>query len=181
MYIVNSVEGLTGEPLVFYQIVYRPAEGFPAANELITNTTSAEECHLRLTQPAGPTLPSAPYGNISYPLINATYPMNATYPTGNSTLPPTTASGIVTLPTGTSPASPLSTGSTPVGTCAKGSRELYLGTIMGQTGFPIEYALAMSNGPCGRFSVWPIPVNSTASNSTNGGVQMRARGIGYQS
>jgi hypothetical protein len=44
MDIVNSVEGLTGEPLVVYQVVYRPTEGFPAANELITNTTSAEEC-----------------------------------------------------------------------------------------------------------------------------------------
>jgi hypothetical protein len=44
MDIVESVEGLTGEPLVFYQVVYQPTEGFPAANELITNTTSAEEC-----------------------------------------------------------------------------------------------------------------------------------------
>jgi hypothetical protein len=35
---------MTGEPLIFYQVVYRPTEGFPAANELITNTTCAEEC-----------------------------------------------------------------------------------------------------------------------------------------
>jgi hypothetical protein len=106
--------------------------------------------------------------------------MNATYPMGNSTLPPSTASGIiVSLPTGTSPASPLSTVTKPAGTCAKGSRELYLGTIMGVSDFPIEYALAMSNGPCGRFSVWPIPVNTTASNPTVSGAPMKARGIGH--
>jgi hypothetical protein len=32
---------------------------------------------------------------------------------------------------------------------------------MGQNDFPKEYALSMSNGPCGRFSVWPVAVNET--------------------
>jgi hypothetical protein len=142
---------------------------------------SDQQCHLRLTQPPAPTyptVPAAPYGNSSYRLVNATYPLNATYPTGSYTLPLTTASGVVLLPTGTSPASPLSTGTAPVGTCARGSRELYLGTITGQIDFPMEYALAMSNGPCGRFSVWPIPVNETAD-PVAGGAPVRVRGIGY--
>jgi hypothetical protein len=141
---------------------------------------SDQQCHLRLTRPPAPTyptIPAAPYSNSSYHPVNATSPLNATYPTGSYTLPPTTASGVV-LATGTSPASPLSTGSAPVGTCARGSRELYLGTITGQTDFPIEYALAMSNGPCGRFSVWPIPVNETAD-PTAGGAPVRVRGIEY--
>jgi hypothetical protein len=56
---------------------------------------------------------------------------------------------------------PLTT-ATPVqnsnGTCAAGSMSLYLGTIQGQEDFPEEYALVFSNGPCGRFSAWPVPV-----------------------
>jgi hypothetical protein len=35
---------------------------------------------------------------------------------------------------------------------------LFLGIIQGQEDFPEAYALVFSNGPYGRFSVWPIPV-----------------------
>jgi hypothetical protein len=45
---------------------------------------------------------------------------------------------------------------------------------MGQNDFPKEYALSMSNGPCGRFSVWPIPVNETSDPML---VDARKRGI----
>ncbi|KAF1833273.1 hypothetical protein BDW02DRAFT_570255 [Decorospora gaudefroyi] len=51
-------------------------------------------------------------------------------------------------------------------TCASGSMSLYLGTIQGEEDFPSEYALAFSNGPCGRLSVWPLPVQEV------GGVDM---------
>jgi hypothetical protein len=41
---VSSVEGTTGMQLIFDRVIYRPSEGFPAANELIVNTTSAQNC-----------------------------------------------------------------------------------------------------------------------------------------
>jgi hypothetical protein len=41
---VNSVTGMTGNTLVFDRVLYRPAQGFPIENELIVNTTSAENC-----------------------------------------------------------------------------------------------------------------------------------------
>jgi len=41
---VNSVPGMTGEDIVFNRVIYRPSEGFPIENELIVNTTSAENC-----------------------------------------------------------------------------------------------------------------------------------------
>jgi hypothetical protein len=44
------------------------------------------------------------------------------------------------------------------GTCGAGSLSLYLGTIQGQEDFQEEFALVFSNGPCGRFSVWPVQV-----------------------
>jgi hypothetical protein len=39
---------------------------------------------------------------------------------------------------------------------------LYLGTVQGELDFPKEYALVFSNGRCGRFSVWPVPVNEVS-------------------
>jgi hypothetical protein len=42
--LVNSVPGMTGEDIVFNRVIYRPSEGFPLENELIVNTTSAENC-----------------------------------------------------------------------------------------------------------------------------------------
>ncbi|KAH5315921.1 hypothetical protein HBI08_088540 [Parastagonospora nodorum] len=169
--IVNSIQGATGETLIFDRVIYRPAEGFPISNELITDTDDAEgcciacqrtpycagsffvpslsECHLRLTQApthsnttlTAPRLLSLPY-NATYPILNSTNPIAMPMP----------------IATGTSPSTPLSTAAP---TCGKGSLSLYLGTIQGQTDFPIEYALAMSNGPCGRFTVWPVPVNES--------------------
>ncbi|KAF2031360.1 hypothetical protein EK21DRAFT_99736 [Setomelanomma holmii] len=50
-------------------------------------------------------------------------------------------------------------------TCPAGSLSLYLGTIEGQEDFPFEYALSFSNGRCGRFSVWPIPITDTTDTS----------------
>src|SRR4051794_28594723 len=41
---VNMVPGMTGEDIEFNRVLYRPAEGFPIENELIVNTTSAENC-----------------------------------------------------------------------------------------------------------------------------------------
>jgi alkylhydroperoxidase family enzyme len=38
------VTGATGNTLIFDRVVYRPAQGFPIENELIVNTTSAENC-----------------------------------------------------------------------------------------------------------------------------------------
>jgi hypothetical protein len=80
-------------------------------------------------------------------------PFPISYPTASS----------YPLATGTSPSTPLSTAKP--NTCSKGSLSQYLGTIQGQTDFPIKYALSMSNGPCGRYSVWPVPVNETLDTS----------------
>ncbi|KAF2819178.1 hypothetical protein CC86DRAFT_432236 [Ophiobolus disseminans] len=160
--VVNSVPGMTGEDIVFNCVIYRPSEGFPVENELVVNTTSAEncciacqntaycagsffvpselECHLRLTQaPALPQLPAPfSYGNGS---------SYAAYPTASNA-----------LATGTSPSTPISTAGP--GTCSKSSLSLHLGTIQGQLNFPKEYALVFSNGRCGRYSVWPIPMDA---------------------
>jgi hypothetical protein len=46
-------------------------------------------------------------------------------------------------------------------TCGAGSMSQYVGTIQGTPDFPEQYALSFSNGPCGRMSVWPIPVDET--------------------
>ena len=129
---------------------------------------SIRECHLWLTQsftppsPSPPTLP--PYGNynhssnISHPtgysIHPSGYPTAAPYPTDRPN-----ATHI--YPTGTSISSaviPIST-STPINTCPAGSLSLYLGTIRGQEDFPEDIALVFSNGPCGRFSISPIPVD----------------------
>jgi hypothetical protein len=54
---------------------------------------------------------------------------------------------------------PISTGTAPGGnTCAAGSMSLYLGPIRGQERFPEDVAIYVSNGPCGRFSVNPVPL-----------------------
>ncbi|KAH9872958.1 hypothetical protein J1614_005353 [Plenodomus biglobosus] len=137
------------------------------------------QCHLRLTQPpsaALPALPARPFNStgpvasdsasIGYgegDLFNATYPTS--YPTASGLI----SSGII--PTGVvAIPMPLSTGTLgPIvnsnTTCPAGSLSLYLGTIQGQIDFPIEYALEFSNGPCGRLSVWPIPVDEDLDNS----------------
>lgn len=127
---------------------------------------SESQCHLRLTQAPVPqplTLPGnspqpAVFNSTHHP-INSTYHSYPTYPLLNST------SISALSPTGTSPSTPLSIVSSAPSTCPSGSRSLYLGTIQGQRDFPMEYAMALSNGPCGRFSVWPVPVNSSLDNS----------------
>lgn len=39
------------------------------------------------------------------------------------------------------------------GTCSAGSMSLYLGKVYGQSDFPADVALSVSNGPCGRMSI----------------------------
>ncbi|CAE7008044.1 hypothetical protein PTTW11_01638 [Pyrenophora teres f. teres] len=128
----------------------------------ITNNTLARRCLLDSPQPSS--LP-----NLTLPAVSdAPYPfLNATYPSSFPTLYPS-ASGI--FPTVTSPSgisAPMST-SGPVknsnATCGRGSLSLYLGTIQGQEDFPEQYALSFSNGPCGRLSVWPVPVDDLEEN-----------------
>ncbi|KAH7074525.1 hypothetical protein BKA63DRAFT_315636 [Paraphoma chrysanthemicola] len=170
--VVNSITGTTGNPLVFDRVIYRPAEGFKVENELLVNTTNPEncciacqntafcagsfyvpsksECHLRLTQAPAPT--------IAGPTLPAPYTLY------NDTLPAyQTASGVA--PTGTSALVPFPSSTAAPNTCAAGSRSLYLGTIQGQEDFPYEYALSFSNGPCGRLSVWPIPIREDLDTS----------------
>ncbi|KAF1915688.1 hypothetical protein BDU57DRAFT_557772 [Ampelomyces quisqualis] len=199
--VVSSVEGTTGMQLIFDRVIYRPSEGFPVANELIVNTTSAQtcciacqntafcagsiyapfesQCHLRLTQAPVPRAPTLPGNSSSTSLFNSTqHSMNSTYqsyPT-YALLNSTSTSGL--SPTGSWPSTPLSTSSSAANTCGSGSRSLYLGTVQGQTDFPIEYALALSNGPCGRFSVWPVPVNSSLDNSLSDAPMKKRAEIG---
>lgn len=112
---------------------------------------STGNCHIRLTRTPILTLPSNSSNTnstLSPPFL----------------LPNSTNSAL--SPTATSPSGPLTTAS-PLPTCT-GSRGFYLGTIQGQTDFPLEYALWMSNGPCGRLSVWPVPVNSSLDTSLSG-------------
>ncbi|KAH7378420.1 hypothetical protein DE146DRAFT_626424 [Phaeosphaeria sp. MPI-PUGE-AT-0046c] len=177
--VVNSVEGTTGDVLIFDRVIYRPMEGFPLENERLIRTEDATECciecqktpfcagsiyapsenqcHIRLTQAPSNTTTTLP-GNSS----NSTLSPPFQFP--NSTLS-------TFAPTGTSPSTPLSTA--PPKTC-KGSRDFYLGTVQGQTDFPLDYALWMSNGPCGRLSVWPVPVNNSLDTSLQG-PPMRAK------
>lgn len=118
-----------------------------------------------------------PSSNTSLPYPTAS---GAPYPAGNDTLPLfPTASGI--LPSGYVPsgytavpsATPISSSSSggmsilpiaeaPVtgtfdqpgaGTCSAGSMSLYLGKVYGQSDFPADYAMSVSNGPCGRMSI----------------------------
>jgi len=182
--VVNSVTDLNGNRMNFDRIIYRPSEGFPIANEIVVNTTtpvsccgacqdtpncagsffipSMGQCHLRLTT-AAPTLPQ---GATLAPPTNST----------NSSLALPTASGIFytgtaisasILPTGAVNSSvstiPVLASPSPLpNTCALGSLSLYLGTIRGRPTreFPDRFAMYFSNGPCGRFSVSPIPVNN---------------------
>ncbi|KAF2246349.1 hypothetical protein BU26DRAFT_532893 [Trematosphaeria pertusa] len=158
--VVNHIIDINGQPLYFDRVIYRPTEGFPINQEVVLYTDSdiecceacqttpycagsfyapgVSECHLRLTQPPTPYPPTLPSGT---PL-----------PSSNTTLPSAT---------GTMAVAPISTG-TPTpgnGTCAAGSLSLYMGMIRGSETFPREYALSFSNGPCGRLSVHPIPVD----------------------
>lgn len=59
-------------------------------------------------------------------------------------------------PISTAPATGLQNSNT---TCALGSMSLYLGTVQGEEDFPSDVAMYMSNGGCGRMSVWPIPLD----------------------
>ncbi|KAF9694929.1 hypothetical protein EKO04_006866 [Ascochyta lentis] len=129
--VVSNVPGFDNEQIYFDRIVFRPTEGYPVANSLVVNTTSAINCciacqnqpfcagsfyapsrmacHLQLTQaapaPAPPSLP-APSSNssLSFPTASgAPYPIP-----GNETLflyP--TASGMV--PSGMSTMMPIAT------------------------------------------------------------------------
>ncbi|CAO2649301.1 Nn.00g066860.m01.CDS01 [Neocucurbitaria sp. VM-36] len=185
--IVYQITDFDGNTLVFDRVIYRPAQGFPIENEYVVNTTNAincciacqttafcagsffvpsdQECHLRLTQPPAaaaapmPALPApssyasgTPFSMMGYNSshYNATYP--TAYPTASAGIFPTGALSMVPSPSASAIAAPGN------GTCAMGSMSLYLGTIQGQSDFPEEYALRFSNGPCGRLSVWPIPV-----------------------
>ncbi|KAF3046202.1 hypothetical protein E8E11_008605 [Didymella keratinophila] len=128
-----------------------------------------------------PTLPSAnltppyplPSSNTSLP-----YPIasGAPYPAGNDTIALfPTASGLLAsgystpLPVAT-PISNATDGGMSIlpiveppvtgtfdqpgaGTCSAGSMSLYLGKVYGQSEFPADVALSVSNGPCGRMVV----------------------------
>lgn len=59
---VNSVCGMTDEDIVFNRVIYRPSEGFPLEDELITNTTSAENCCIAYQNTVSPS--SLSYGCI---------------------------------------------------------------------------------------------------------------------
>ncbi|KAH7338523.1 hypothetical protein BKA66DRAFT_479721 [Pyrenochaeta sp. MPI-SDFR-AT-0127] len=174
--VVNAIEGYEGNnALIFDRVIFRPAQGFPIENEMVVNTTSgtkcciachttpncagsfyapsAQECHLRLTQPPSsvPSLP-APSASPSGAIYLDSYSNSSDH--YNATYAYPTASAVATY-------QPQPTGSVvhhSNGTCPAGSLSLYLGAIQGQEDFPREYALAFSNGPCGYLSVWPVPV-----------------------
>ncbi|CBY00807.1 hypothetical protein LEMA_P019370.1 [Plenodomus lingam JN3] len=184
--IVNSITDRNGNTLIFDRVTYRPAQGFPIENELVVDKTSGrdcciacqttancagsffvpsmQQCHLRLTQPpsaAPPALP-APSASAGLFLANGSYP--TAYASGSGAL--LAPSSVVATPL---PLSSVSAVALPLqhsnSTCSAGSLSLYLGTIQGQGDFPIEFALEFSNGPCGRLSVWPIPVDEALDNS----------------
>lgn len=204
---MSNVPGFDNRPLYFDRIVFTPVEGYPVANSLVVNTTSAvncciacqntpfcagsfyapsiRACHLQLTQAAAvssiPSLPSAsltppfplPSSNTSLPYPTAS---GAPYPAGNDTIalfPTATGllpSGFSTLMPSATPVSSTMEGGMSIlpvaeapvtgtfdqpgaGTCSAGSLSLYLGKAYGQSDFPADYALSVSNGPCGRLSI----------------------------
>jgi len=53
---------MTDEDIVFNRVIYRPSEGFPLEDELITNTTSAENCCIAYQNTVSPS--SLSYGCI---------------------------------------------------------------------------------------------------------------------
>jgi hypothetical protein len=125
--------------------IYAPSEG---------------QCHIRLTQAPVQTLPGSSSSNSSTnSSSSSTLPSSAPFLLPNST-------NSALSPTGTAPSMPPLSTSAP-NTCT-GSRGFYLGTVQGQTDFPMDIALWMSNGPCGRLSVWPVPVNSSLDTSLSG-------------
>ena len=159
--------------MVFDRVIYRPAEGFPIANELVANTTSPTNCCIACHNTVSPHRfpPNHPTNNpqancagsfyapsLSECHLRLTSPAPPSLP-GNAT---STAS-----PTPTTALSPLST-SAPPNSCAAGSMSLYMGTIRGQEDFPEPVALFFSNGPCGRFSVSPVPVDREESDWRRG-------------
>ncbi|KAF1933709.1 uncharacterized protein M421DRAFT_1082 [Didymella exigua CBS 183.55] len=203
--VVSNVPGFDNRPLFFDRIVFIPVDGFPIANSLVVNTTSAvncciacqntpfcagsfyapsiRACHLQLTQAAPvasvPSLPSAsmtppfplPSSNTSLPYLTASgapYPAGngsiALYPTatgrlpsGYSTLIPTatpisSSGGMSILPIAEAPV-PGTVNQPGAGTCSAGSMSLYLGKVYGQSNFPADVAMSVSNGPCGRMSI----------------------------
>lgn len=202
---MNNIVGFANAPIYFDRIIFENPEGFPTANILVVNTTSAVNCciacqktpycagsfyapsitacHLQLNQAVanstGPTLPSGtlppfplPSSNTSLPYPNAS---GAPYAAGNGSVAyyPTGTAALVTGYTTLIPvATPISSSEagmsilpvteTPAtgtfaqpgaGTCSAGSMSLYLGRVYGQSNFPPEVALYVSNGPCGRMSV----------------------------
>ncbi|KZM23698.1 uncharacterized protein EKO05_0002839 [Ascochyta rabiei] len=127
--VVSHVPGFDNEQIYFDRIVFRPTEGFPAANSLVVNTTSAincciacqnqpfcagsfyapsrQACHLQLTQAApAPAPPSLPASNSSLLIAAAS---GAPYPIpGNETvILYATASGMA--PSGLSTMVPIAT------------------------------------------------------------------------
>ncbi|OAL02683.1 hypothetical protein IQ06DRAFT_324807 [Phaeosphaeriaceae sp. SRC1lsM3a] len=147
--VVNAVEGMTGETLIFDRVIYRPTEGFPLANEMIVPMDNPTDCCVACQKMVRPLFP------FPHAMLSPLY-------TGDGE---------------TSASNPLSTASPTPSTCSTGSRGYYLGTVQGQTDFPMEYALWMSNGPCGRLSVWPVPVNSSLDTSLSGPPVPVKRGV----
>lgn len=200
---MSSVPGFDNRPLYFDRIVFTPIDGFPVANTLVVNTTSAERCciacqntpfcagsfyapsipacHLQLTE-AAPTLPSLPSESLTppFPLPSSNtslpYPIatGVPYPAGNDSMallatatglfpsgfstpilsatPIPSSGGMSILPVAESPATG-TFGQPGAGTCSIGSMSLYLGKVYGQSEFPADVALRVSNGPCGRMSI----------------------------
>lgn len=160
--------------MVFDRVIYRNDTGFPIENELVVNTTNAVNCCIACQNTVSPLIPffSLCFSSLHPPLTSAQPKCAGSfYAPGDSechlrltepwtpyppSLPSASASSY--LPSGTGALYPISTGTAGTGTCSKGSLGLYLGTIRGQTKFPKEYALSFSNGPCGRFSVSPVPL-----------------------
>ena len=125
----------------------------------ITNSTLPRRCLSDSSQPSGfanLTFPAA--SGAPYPFLNTTYSSSfpTLYPSASGIFPTVIPSGGVPAPVST--ASPLQNSNT---TCGRGSLSLYVGTIQGQEDFPEQYALSFSNGPCGRLSVWPVPVRDS--------------------
>lgn len=55
--IVNAVEGMTGETLIFDRVIYRPTEGFPLANEMIVPMDNPTDCCVACQKMVRPLFP----------------------------------------------------------------------------------------------------------------------------
>ena len=125
----------------------------------ITNSTFPRRCLSDSPQPSGfANLTFSAAAGAPYPFLNTTYPSSfpTLYPSASGIFPTVISSGGISAPVST--ANPVQNSNT---TCGRGSLSLYLGTIQGQEDFPEQYALSFSNGPCGRLSVWPVPMGDS--------------------